>query len=69
MTWKWDFARLRFGVLQGVADLTGANLGRTTFCSATIDGAIIAPDDIGGPGYILYALTADEAAAIERGRA
>jgi len=39
------------------ANLTGAILYRITLCGATIDGVILDPDDIGGPGHILCALT------------
>jgi len=59
-------ANLRGANLRG-ANLTGANLRgadlqyaklhRTTLCGATIDGAILNPEDIGGPGHILCALT------------
>ena len=49
-------------------DLSGADLREAIMCRATIDGATVHPDDIGGTGHILYALTDDEAAAIEERR-
>jgi len=60
-------ANLRNADLSG-ANLSGANLGNTSFCGATIDGAIIADKDIGGPGHILCALTDAEWDAIRAGR-
>ena len=51
------------------ADLSGANLSQITLCGATIDGAVVRDDDIGGPGHILCALTDDEWAMIQAGRA
>jgi uncharacterized protein YjbI with pentapeptide repeats len=60
------------------ADFTGANLKNVNFigadltnvifCKATIDGAIVNKDNIGGPGWILYALTKSEAKIIEQER-
>ncbi len=43
-----------------MANLRGANLSRVTLCGATIDGVILSPEDIGGPGHILCALTESE---------
>ena len=57
-------ADLRRANLSG-ANLSGANLIRITLCLATLDGANLREQDIGGPGHILYALTDDEAALIE----
>lgn len=42
------------------ADLSGADLLKITLCGATIDGARVRNQDIGGPGYILCALTDSE---------
>ena len=42
------------------ADLTWADLTRAILCEAVIDGAMVHPTYIGGPGHILYALTDDE---------
>lgn len=53
--------------LQG-ADLSGADLWGAILCESTIDGARVHPDDLGGPGWILFALTDKEAAVIERAR-
>lgn len=50
------------------ADLTRANVARVILCGATIDGAVVAPDDVGGPGHILCALTDDEWRMISNGR-
>ena len=47
------------------ANLSDADLSRATFCGATIDGAFVGPKDIGGPGWILYALTGQEQKVIE----
>ena len=52
-------ADLRGADLSG-ADLSGANLSEVSFCGATIDGALVYPNDIGGPGHILCALTDEE---------
>ena len=61
-------ANLRGADLSG-ANLSGANLSQITLCGATIDGAVVRDDDIGGPGHILCALTDDEWAMIQAGRA
>lgn len=50
------------------ADLRWANLRAITLCSATIDGAVVRAEDIGGPGHILCALTDDEWNMIQKGR-
>ena len=50
------------------ANLRGANLSGLSLCRATIDGAIVSRDDIGGPGWILYAMTDVEAEMIEKHR-
>lgn len=50
------------------ADLSEADLRRISLCNATIDGAIVRPDDIGGPGHILCALTEDEWETIRKKR-
>jgi len=50
------------------ANLTGANLIKTTFCGAILDGMRLAPGDIGGPGYIICALTEVEWQSIKQGR-
>lgn len=57
-------ASLRYANLK-CADLSKANLIKadlrdTTICGATIDGAVVHDEDIGGPGYILCALTDEE---------
>jgi len=56
-----DLARAN---LRG-ASFWGANLSKTSFCNAIIDGMKLSPKDIGGPGWILYALTDHEAKMIE----
>lgn len=50
------------------ADLSNANLRRISLCGATIDGAIVTPEHIGGPGHILCALTDDEWAWVSEKR-
>lgn len=50
------------------ADLSKADLRRATLCGAKIDGAILRPPDIGGPGHILYAVTKEEQELIENKR-
>ncbi len=66
-------ANLREADLSGAdlsgANLSGADLSQITLCGATIDGAVVRDDDIGGPGHILCALTDDEWAMIQAGRA
>ena len=52
----------------GGANLRDADLQATTLCNATIDGAVVRADDIGGPGHILCALTDAEWATIREGR-
>ena len=60
-------ADLRGADLRG-ADLSGADLSSVTLCNTTIDGAILSPNDIGGPGWILCALTDVEWKMIRYGR-
>ena len=50
------------------ADLSEANLSKISLCSATIDGAIVSSKDIGGPGWILCALTDKEWNWIQQNR-
>ena len=50
------------------AKLLRADLSGVTFCGATIDGAVLQPEDIGGPGWILCALTDLEWSTIEAAR-
>ena len=50
------------------AELRGADLRRVSLCGATIDGAAVRPADIGGPGWILAALTAAEWDVVRAGR-
>ena len=57
------------GANLGGANLGGADLGRVTWCGATIDGAILRPSSIGGPGHILWALTDEEDRMVRAGRA
>ena len=47
------------------ADLTEAYLGGAIWCGATINGAVVSPISVGGPGHILWALTEPQAALIE----
>ena len=49
-------ANLRDANLRG-ADLRGADLCDADLCGVTIDGAIVDKNNIGGPGWILCALT------------
>ena len=60
-------ADLRGANLSG-ADLCGANLAKTTLCNAVVDGAMVRPEDIGGPGHILCALTDTEWQTIQQHR-
>ena len=60
-------ADLRGANLSG-ANLSEADLTITSFCLATIDGARVHDKDIGGPGWILYALTDVEAEMVEKHR-
>ena len=48
------------------ARLVGTHLLRTTLCGAIIDGAVVASEDIGGPGHIMCALTPLEWGTIQR---
>ncbi len=64
---KHRLPNLRGEVLRG-ADLSGAYLTHISLCGATIDGAVVRPSNIGGPGHILCALTNDEWAMIKEGR-
>ena len=50
------------------ADLSKADLRQAILCRATIDGAKVAVEDIGGPGHILCALTDAEWDVLEKGR-
>ena len=61
-------ADLREADLSG-ADLREANLRLVAFCGATIDGAVLSKDDVGGPGHILCALTSQEWELIQEKRA
>lgn len=65
-------ADLRGADLSGAdlrgAYLRGADLRGAIFCRATIDGATLAPQDIGGPGHILCALTDNEWSAVQKMR-
>ena len=60
-------ANLRGANLSG-ANLIGAIIRSVSLWNATIDGAIVRPNDIGGRGWILYALTDREAKLIEESR-
>jgi hypothetical protein len=68
-----SLADLRGADLSGAnlsyANLSGANCSRVSLCSAIIDGARVAPKDIGGPGHILAALTEVEWDRLRENRA
>ena len=49
-------------------DLRRANLSAITLCGARLDGAILSPDAIRGPGHILCALTDEEWATVQHTR-
>ena len=48
--------------------LCEANLAKTTFSNVNIDGAMVRPEDVGGPGHILCALTDEEWEWVQQGR-
>ena len=65
-------ADLRRADLSGAdlsgADLSRANLSGITPCGVMLDGAILSPDAIRGPGHILCALTDEEWATVQHTR-